>query len=42
MRPSGRVTADGLPSVIITIWRMSLRCRSRIRRASRNPSRVFV
>ena len=34
--------ADGLPSVIITIWRMSFCCRSRIRRASRSPSRVLV
>ena len=35
MRPSGRVTADGLPSVIMMIWRMSLRCA--VEQAARQP-----
>jgi hypothetical protein len=38
----GSVSADGLPSVIITIWRMSFFCAIRMRRASLSPSAVFV
>jgi len=39
---SGSVSADGLPSVIMMIWRMSLRCDSSMRRDSLSPSAVFV
>src|SRR2546426_8188804 len=40
--PSGRVSADGFPSVIMMICRMSLRCDSNMRRESLSPSAVFV
>src|ERR671922_305407 len=42
MRPSGSVSAEGLPSVIMMICRMSLRCDNNMRRDSFRPSAVFV
>src|SRR5438093_218970 len=42
MRPSGSVSADGFPSVIMMVCRMSLRCDSNMRRDSLSPSAVFV
>src|SRR2546421_567874 len=42
MRPSGRVSADGLPSVIMMICRMSFRWDMSMRRDSLSPSAVLV